>query len=136
MNIIPYKQAKQLNKIGFNIYLTLGNVTSLYNKDGVHTPYTNYGVMYSGLSGNYISAPTYEQVFKWFRTKHKLSAWSYQYKKNECGYVIYSIKGVLLKTQAGNIKTVEEAEEECLIQLIKLHFNLVNRSIKIKEQQK
>jgi hypothetical protein len=69
---IPYQQAVDLESIGFDIRPDFGNQTSLYNKDGRHLFYTNYGVMGSGLGEGYIYAPTFSEVFRWFREKYNL----------------------------------------------------------------
>jgi hypothetical protein len=69
---IPYEQALDLESIGFDIRPDFGNQTSLYTKDGRHLFYTNYGVMGSGIGEGYIYAPTFSQVFRWFRDKYNL----------------------------------------------------------------
>jgi hypothetical protein len=69
---IPYEQAVDLESIGFDIRPDFGNQTSLYTKDGRHLFYTNYGVMGSGIDEGYIYAPTFSQVFRWFRGKYNL----------------------------------------------------------------
>lgn len=69
---VPYNIAVLLKEKGFNEFFNIGKLTSLYDKDGVHTQYQNYGVMYSGVSKGYISAPLYTQVIYWFRMTHKI----------------------------------------------------------------
>ena len=70
---IPYEQALQLKELGFDIRPNFGGNTSLYDKNGNHTFYTNYGVMGSGLSDGYIYAPLFQQAFRWFRDKHGIN---------------------------------------------------------------
>ena len=69
---IAYEQALDLESIGFDIRPDFGNQTSLYTKDGRHLFYTNYGVMGSGIGEGYIYAPTFSEVFRWFREKYNL----------------------------------------------------------------
>jgi hypothetical protein len=84
--------------------------------------YTNYGVMYSGLSDGYISAPLKQQVFRWFREKYDLLGYidsdtmeygiEYSYhinilKRGDTWFNLY-------------IDTYEEAEERCIDKLIEI----------------
>lgn len=66
---VTYEQAKALEEIEFPLRPNFGSQTSLYNKEGIHTFYTNYGVMGSGLDEGYIYAPLKSTAFKWFRDK-------------------------------------------------------------------
>jgi hypothetical protein len=67
---IKFKTAKLASKKGFDIISRYGMEASLYNKDGEHTFYANYGFMYSGLSKGYIPAPSQSLLRKWLREKH------------------------------------------------------------------
>jgi hypothetical protein len=70
--IISYETAKLAKEKGFDIIPRYGIEASLYKKDGEHTYYANYGFMYSGLNGGYISAPTQALLQKWLREKHNI----------------------------------------------------------------
>ena len=63
--IVSYKTAKLAKEKGFDITQRYGQEASLYNKDGKHTYYMNYGFMYSGLYEGYISAPTQSFLKDW-----------------------------------------------------------------------
>lgn len=69
---VNYQTAKKAYEKGFNLIQNFGSVSSLYNKEGKHTYYTNYGFMYSGINDGYISAPTKEFLTKWLREKHNI----------------------------------------------------------------
>jgi len=73
----------------------------------------------SYLHHNYfkqINAPLYQQAFRWFREKHGLDSWVYRpdEKLNIWGY------NTTLHTNVSPFKSYEEAELECLKQLIKI----------------
>jgi len=70
--LITFETAKLAKEKGFDIIQRYGQEASLYNKDGKHTYYMNYGFMYSGLSDGYISAPTQFLLQKWLREKHEI----------------------------------------------------------------
>lgn len=69
---VKFKQAKKLNKLGFNEISYFGSQASLYNKEGKHVFYMNYGFMYSGTSDGYITAPLYHQIINWLEKTHKI----------------------------------------------------------------
>jgi len=71
-NFLNYKLSSELKEIGFNQITRFGNEASLYNKEGKHVFYANYGFMYSGLNDGYIYAPLMQEVFKFFRDIHGL----------------------------------------------------------------
>jgi hypothetical protein len=66
---ITYHQAKNLVDMGFIDIPRFGYQASLYDKNGDHIFYANYGVMGSGLDEGYIYAPLKSTVFRWFREK-------------------------------------------------------------------
>jgi hypothetical protein len=70
---VTYNIALKLKEIGYCKITRFGSLTSLYTKDGKHTFYANYGVMYSGLSDGYINAPLWQEVIDWFREKHNIT---------------------------------------------------------------
>ena len=123
-NFIPYEQALALKKLMFNIRPDFGNQTSLYNKDGNHVFYTNYGVMGSGLSDGYIYAPLKYQVFQWFREKHKLDCFIDRggAKGIYHAFVGGSKHGFLYGNNGNSPSefTYEEAEIACIDKLIEL----------------
>jgi len=119
---VTYERALALKELGFDDTPWFGNQASLYDVKGEHTMYTNYGVMYSGLSDGYISAPLKQQVFRWFREKYDLLGYidsdtmeygiEYSYhinilKRGDTWFNLY-------------IDTYEEAEERCIDKLIEI----------------
>lgn len=70
LDIVTYTQAVALEELKYDLTPWFGNAASLYDKNGNHAMYVNYGMMYSGLSDGYISAPLKSQVFRWFREKY------------------------------------------------------------------
>ena len=64
-DLVTYKTAKLAKSVGYDITHRYGQDTSLYDADGEHTMYANYGLMGSGLSYGYISAPTQSQLHSW-----------------------------------------------------------------------
>ena len=120
---VTYKQALALKELGFNDTPWFGNQASLYDVNSEHTMYTNYGVMYSGLSDGYISAPLKQQVFRWFRDKHEwyanLSSWIHE---EEIGiYHEFEIYGANQYAHGSvPFKTYEEAENAAIDKLIEI----------------
>jgi len=91
---IPYEQALALKELGFD-------EPCMSSRD------MNNG---EGL----IQIPLYQQAFRWFREEHKLFT---SINVNYC-YIIY--KDDELYEESNDYKTYEEAELECLKQLIKI----------------
>ena len=132
---IPYEQALAMRGLGFSLFSSFGSETSLYIIDntgnkcynvGDHSFYANYRG-----SNKHISAPLYQQAFRWFRDKHRLiiainpliinasETNGYRYgwtiiildKENTLDHWPKSLLGYL---------TYEEAELECLKKLIEI----------------
>lgn len=70
--LISFETAILAKEKGFNIIQRYGTESSLYDKDGKHIYYSNYGFMYSGLSDGYISAPTQTLLQRWLREEHNV----------------------------------------------------------------
>ena len=71
-DIIKYKTAVLAKSVGYDKIHRYGQDASLFDKDGEHVMYTNYGFMGSGLSDGYISAPTQSQLHSWIRENRGL----------------------------------------------------------------
>jgi hypothetical protein len=122
---VTYEQALALKELGFDDISWFDNQASLYDVNGEHTMYTNYGVMYSGLSYGYIPAPLKQQVFRWFRKK-KLHNTFPSIIQTRNWATVYRI----LEWHPGNdstsittsdyYDTYEEAENACIDKLIEL----------------
>lgn len=117
---VSFELAKILHNKGIFIYTRLGNVTSLYNKNGNHVPYTNFGVMYSGLSDGYILAPYMSNVIMWLYEKHGI--WIGVFSTDDVLMFSYKITSKQGHNYSPNYHSptgaYEAAIEYCLINLI------------------
>jgi hypothetical protein len=122
-DFVDYPIALEIQKLGFNIRPDFGRETSLYDKVGRHTFYSNYGFMYSGLDEGYIYAPLKSQVFRWFREKYNLKPqlttsfgeWDFYIPESE--YNDIPIR------ESSDKWDYEEAEAFCLKKLIEIVKN-------------
>ena len=131
---VSYEQAVALKELGYDDTPWFGNQASLYDVNSEHTMYTNYGVMYSGLSDGYIPAPLKQQVFRWFREKYNMLACVYS---NASGFLFEyhdAIGGthrydseITGPNDGGTWDTYEEAETACIDKLIELAKQQDNR---------
>ncbi len=100
---VPYQQSLELKELGFD-----EPCFGWYSKDG--TFYEGKMTIHQGL----LSAPLYQQAFRWFREKY-----GYYYPihrtTNNTNQVLYSIG-----PYAGDYFTYEEAELACLKNLIEI----------------
>nr|DAN50415.1 MAG TPA: hypothetical protein [Caudoviricetes sp.] len=130
--LVPFDIAKQLKEIGFNentLFYRLSGDTDLKLSvaDDVSLDYTltvedveqfNYN-----RRGFYLSIPTWEQVFEWFRAK---GFYSYIKKKSFPERYIYYIGCGLTTYSKENLrdellpKTYEQARKELIEKLIEL----------------
>jgi hypothetical protein len=117
-----YDQALALKELGFD------EPCFGYYNSGVKTPLeVEYSIPYDHKE--YLSAPLYQQAFRWFREKYKMEAiTSCFYNKRldipyeERQYHCYIIRdGVTSK--GPKYKTYEEAESACLDKLIEIIKN-------------
>lgn len=79
---------------------------------------------------DFITAPLYQQVFKWFRKNHKLNSWippvlsSPSKNKTDFGFVIHkegdSFDNIIYDEDDIDSKTFEQAQLACLKQLIEI----------------
>jgi hypothetical protein len=76
----------------------------------------------SEMANHYISAPTYSQVFRWFREKYGLSGWINESFIGDSRQGVISIKSEIglkyYQTTTKLFDTYEEAELGCLKKLI------------------
>jgi len=112
---IPYEQALALKELEFDepcfsIYYSKDKSFSWHH----HKDHTNDEPMLDNGEFN-ISAPLYQQAFRWFREKHKLG-----HMINGIGFetFIMNIGGIIEVFPM--FKTYEEAELACLNKLIEL----------------
>lgn len=107
-----YTQALRLKAIGFDepcfgyYVLERNGDYKLYDKCEVKTYFT------------YIEAPTFSQVFRWFREKHKLYV-NIESQKNEMGFWGYVTNSTDYLHDV-EVKIYEEAELACLEKLLEI----------------
>ena len=110
---IPYEQALALKELGFDepciaCYDKL-NMLATYSENLFE--HKNYNT-----SGYCVSAPLYQQAFRWFREKYDI--FGYCYIPNESGYWGHSFEN------KAKYDTYKEAELEFLKELIEIVKNL------------
>jgi hypothetical protein len=137
---IPYEQALALKELGFNepcfaiwsgfdevnfsITDTIRLFSSKFNING-----TQSSVSYINPTDNRVSAPLYQQAFRWFREKYKIHSsvfwveiegfiyWNYRYSYLN-GRQVESVNRSITF-----FDTPEEAKLECLKKLIEIIKN-------------
>jgi len=112
---IPYEQALALKELGFDEKCYRGydkNQMLFYSKqDSGHL--LNYSV------GMNVSAPLYQQAFRWFREKYNIDGFVRIEPLNEkYGFVIYNREKDNFKEFSAEYTSTEEAELTCLKKLI------------------
>jgi hypothetical protein len=126
-DFIPYPEALALKELGFDEpcfgkWLSNRKDYTLILEMGMNEEFEDNRNVY--LLQGACSAPTYSQAFRWFREKHDLFG-----QVNIRTYFIYDISNddsKMVKKYDKLLTTYEEAELQCLQQLIKI----------VKEQQK
>jgi hypothetical protein len=132
---IPYEQALALKELGFDepclaswSYKTKQRIPTLYGCGALL--FDTDGLITNQTEDIICSAPLYQQAFRWFRDKYKISGeissdYYLEGKDNEWEYNIYQL-GKEDDGYVGTIpifKTPEEAELECLKKLIEIVKN-------------
>lgn len=117
--IVPYEQALELKKVGFEYISTIfayDQSGELYTRDGIPHDFNIRGLL---------SAPTFSQAFRWFREKYNVEHNNRPVKKFETDKsreISFYIDGYFISNlRFTTDKTYEEAELECLKKLIKLY---------------
>jgi hypothetical protein len=110
---IPYKQALALKELGFD-----ESCLASYVKETKEFTTRSFADFYKDQQ---VLAPLYQQAFRWFREKYKLSG-TPQYFTG--GFYCYTIND-MKDTEKSNrlfteFETHEEAELACLIKLIEI----------------
>ena len=134
--IVPFEQAVGLKRLGFN-----GSCNYLYNStDDVPKPFLcdvglsqDWNSLYIHETNRHLmSAPTFSQVFNWFRINYQLPSWVYTSDNKKFYYSILKNKRFMMsdfyvitktKNPVRPYNTYEEAELACLMKLIKIIEN-------------
>lgn len=125
--LIPLKLAKELKEIGFRnkscfYYSFEDSALFVFSKPENHNKKDN--------EEKYVTIPTFEQVFSWFRKKGYEANISYDFQPNlKCavGYAYEIIKDCSWKNYSSYYISYEIARKECLKELIKLYKNDNNK---------
>jgi hypothetical protein len=113
---VPYKLALELKQLGFDepcfaVYYSKDKSFSWHH----HIDHTNDEPVLD--SGEYnISAPLFQQAFRWFREKYELYSFVFKFDEG-FGYETYK-EGVTQTNES--FDTYEEAESACLQKLIEI----------------
>jgi hypothetical protein len=123
---VPYELALRMKQLGFNEpclgYYTHNEKLCSYgsNEINIECLFCTHKDIYK----TYSLAPTFSQVFRWFREKHGLygipeerallNNFSYQVKSNKEGAITFIVYG----GYPLNFKSYDEAETACLEKLI------------------
>lgn len=118
---VPYEEALALKELGFN-----EPCLSIYDKDSVlQRSLLEYPIINSKNGfhekWNIITAPLYQQAFRWFREKYGLKSWIQEHTADTFIYEIRPHK--LTDYKEGEIyvyEVYEEAEIACLKKLIEI----------------
>ena len=118
---VPYEQDLVLKELGFD-----EPCTRFYWSDGLYSKSYNIPFNYNGKE-NSISAPLYQQAFRWFREKYNLDVtfrkMDYGTESQFTGYYFSIYKGNELVDIHGaekKCKLYEDTELECLKKLIEI----------------
>jgi hypothetical protein len=130
---IPYEQALALKELGFNEPCFKGYTEEYKDLINFSNTHTNTSVK-NTLPTRPITAPLYQQAFRWFREKYNLHAEPYTADMGAIEYCfqirdLYSEKYIYDNFRGagnsymGTFNTPEEAELECLKKLIEICKN-------------
>jgi hypothetical protein len=117
---IPYEQSLELKELGFDeeclfAYYGKSDLSNFKESD-----YELCGDRHnSSLKDGRVSAPLYQQVFRWFREKHSLFHSIDPLGYNMCLGLVGQL-GKLKPCNVPNYGTYEEAELECIKELINI----------------
>jgi hypothetical protein len=138
---VPYQQALELKELGFDepcfgYYVNnelrginlgieeLGGKEPYYQRFDFHT-ISNHDI--DNPNKIVVTAPLYQQAFRWFREKHKLHS-IFEHDSDNYYYVIQGVNDIDFNTIDADedsivYQTYEEAELECLKKLIEIVKN-------------
>ena len=113
----PYELALELKELGFDEISLFCYTTAYEGNPLLHCPHLLLNSQLEGFENEPISAPLYQQAFRFFREKYKLLS----FVDIDSSYRIYcdDIK-FNLDIDSRIFKTYEEAEVECLVKLIEI----------------
>ena len=111
---IPYKQSLFLKELGFN-----EECFGYYTGDKMHLV-IRPAMSRTNIPESYVvTAPLYQQAFRWFREKYGIKTYVYEVLENRFVFITYTNQ-LDYKMSSTYHETYEEAQLECLIKLIEL----------------
>jgi hypothetical protein len=119
---VPYKEALSLKELGFDdTCFMMYNGTQLEESVNVKT-FKLHPLDYNNFDGlpDCISAPTYQQVFRWFREKYQLHSTITSISQESWQWHITKPGESLGKLYNEDFYDYEEAELACLKKLIEI----------------
>ncbi len=124
---VPYEQALELKELGFDeLCICIYNREKSLRVNVFNNPNDRFKSVQLSYNNGKIPAPLYQQAFRWFREKHQMHHQIIirdldKYKEGNPDFqlMIYTNTPVTLH-KLKNCKAYEEAELECLKQLIKI----------------
>ena len=106
---VPYEQALALKELGFDEpcfgYFDKTEIFHLCSFENMN-------------DRGFVSAPLYQQAFRWFREKYGITSWVYNSQMDKFYHTILQ-NGRIVKSHDSST-TYEEAELECLKKLIEI----------------
>jgi len=122
---IPHEEALALKELGFNEECFGYYIET---KEWMPASYSKQETVYPSnkdLLPDWVTAPLYQQAFRWFREKYELYQAVYADKRADDLTLLYKVHVYKLDEELSEYayrwaKTYEEAELACLKQLIKI----------------
>ena len=115
---IPYKQALALKELGFD-----EPCFGYYTGDTMHFVLRPLMLRANELESYVVTAPLYQQAFRWFRESYKLHSTITSISQESWQWHITKPTEPLGKLYDEDFYTYEEAELDCLKELIKIVKN-------------
>jgi hypothetical protein len=116
---LPYEQALALKELGFDEPCFAYFKDEEFQYPNPYEPFKN-----SEMKSWCITAPLYQQVFRWFREKHNISSFvKRDFKDTEMIGYYYGVEGTEIDIYSKNYNSYEEAEFECIKKLIEIIKN-------------
>ena len=118
---IPYVEALALKELGFD-EPCLGGYIRFRGSETFELAFYKYrNVDFNTTSNIYVSAPLYQQAFRWFREKYNIHGIISYYGKGQWFLEVLDYKGnQLIQIENNTFWSYEEAELECLKKLIEI----------------
>jgi hypothetical protein len=116
---IPYEQALELKEIGFD-------EPCLKYWDGIGKYFDQKDWFDWNQTEYFVSIPLYQQAFRWFRDRYNIDGFVRIEPLNEkYGFVIYNREKDNFKEFSAEYTSVEDAELECLKEMIYFLYNKI-----------